>query len=191
MKCLLSYGISCGSAPRPRRSSCWRVQMRASAPSGRLANPTRMPWARKERRPPTAPRRSGRHGPPLRHARRQRAACGRWPRWLWCGQRVAMQDSSNNTFYLLGDHLGSQAITANSSGTQVAEVRYKAWGENRHSNGTTPTSYHFTGQREESGLGAGVYFYGPRWYDPALGRFAQADTIVPEPGNPQSLHRYT
>jgi hypothetical protein len=43
------------------------------------------------------------------------------------------------------------------------------WGENRYTDGTTPTTYHFTGQREESGLGAGVYFYGARWYDAALG----------------------
>ena len=30
-----------------------------------------------------------------------------------------------------------------------------------------------------------------RQYDPALGRFLQADTIVPDPGNPQSLNRYS
>ena len=29
------------------------------------------------------------------------------------------------------------------------------------------------------------------YYDPALGRFTQADTIVPEPGNPQALNRYS
>ena len=30
-----------------------------------------------------------------------------------------------------------------------------------------------------------------RFYDPLLGRFLSADTIVPEPGNPQSLNRYS
>lgn len=34
-------------------------------------------------------------------------------------------------------------------------------------------------------------FYGARYYDPGLGRFLQADTIVPQPGNPQSLNRYS
>ena len=47
----------------------------------------------------------------------------------------------------------------------------------------------FTGQRleqrlgtPEGGLDRGLYFYGLRWYDSSLGRFIQADTIVPQPG---------
>ena len=52
--------------------------------------------------------------------------------------------------------------------------------------GATPTTYRFTGQRLESNLG--LYFYGARWYDPAAGRFIQADTIVPE--GVQGLDRY-
>jgi hypothetical protein len=35
-----------------------------------------------------------------------------------------------------------------------------------------------------------LYDYRARYYDPALGRFVQADTVVPEPGNPQALNRY-
>jgi hypothetical protein len=31
---------------------------------------------------------------------------------------------------------------------------------------------------------------GARWYDPALGRFISADTIVPDPANPQTLNRF-
>ena len=36
-----------------------------------------------------------------------------------------------------------------------------------------------------------MLFYNARWYDPVIGRFLAADTIVPEPGNPQSLNRYS
>jgi RHS repeat-associated protein len=54
---------------------------------------------------------------------------------------------------------------------------------------TLPTDYTFTGQRDEAGLG--LMDYHARFYDPYLGRFVQADTIVPEPGNPQDLNRYS
>ncbi|MEK7328426.1 MAG: RHS repeat-associated core domain-containing protein, partial [Chloroflexota bacterium] len=103
-------------------------------------------------------------------------------------QRVAMLENST-VYYLLGDHLGSTALTVNSVGAKYGELRYKAFGETRYTFGTTPTTFAFTGQRQESGLG--LYFYNARWYDPALGRFIQADTIVPNPVSPQSLNRYS
>jgi RHS repeat-associated protein len=52
-----------------------------------------------------------------------------------------------------------------------------------------PTSYKFTGQRLDDSTG--LYYYGARYYDAVIGRFVQADTIVPNPGNPQSLNRYS
>jgi RHS repeat-associated protein len=61
--------------------------------------------------------------------------------------------------WLLNDHLGGTAA--------VGEVRYRAFGVTRFTSGTTPTSYRFTGQREEAALG--LYDYNVRWYDPALG----------------------
>jgi RHS repeat-associated protein len=105
------------------------------------------------------------------------------------GQRVAMRVGSSTVYYLVTDHLGSTAITANNSGTRTAELRYKAWGETRYTYGTTPTAYKFTGQRLDDSTG--LYYYGARYYDAALGRFVQADTVVPEPGNPQALNRYS
>jgi RHS repeat-associated protein len=105
--------------------------------------------------------------------------------------RVAMKENSN-VFFLLADHLGGTAVTANSSGGWYGEVRYYAYGGTRYNQGTTPTTYRYTGQRQESGLGGldGLYFYGARWYDPYLNRWIQPDSIVPQPGNPQSLNRF-
>jgi hypothetical protein len=69
------------------------------------------------------------------------------------GLRIAMRTGSSTLNFLLGDHLGSTSITADSAGLKVAEIRYKAWGESRYATGTTPTTFRFTGQRRESGLG--------------------------------------
>jgi len=85
------------------------------------------------------------------------------------------------------DHLGSTAYTVNGT-TKTGETRYYPWGKDRFASGQTLTSYKFTGQREEAGLG--LYYYGARWYDPALGRFIQPDTIVPNPGDAQAFDRY-
>jgi len=55
--------------------------------------------------------------------------------------------------------------------------------------GTLPTGRRFTRQPWEQWMG--LYDSSARWYHPVLGRSVRADTTVPEPGNPQSLYRYT
>lgn len=55
------------------------------------------------------------------------------------------------------------------------------------SSGLSPTQYQYTGQYSHT-ADFGLMFYNARWYDPALGRFAQADSIVP-PGV-QGVDRY-
>ena len=123
-------------------------------------------------------------------------------------QRVAMRKyvvpQAMQVEYFLGDHLGSTSITTDSAGTKISDIRYKPWGEIRSAPvsppaGTSPAyklaSYTFTGQfsyMDDPNTGPiegfGLMFYQARWYDPALGRFAQADTIVP--GGVQGLDRY-
>jgi RHS repeat-associated protein len=49
----------------------------------------------------------------------------------------------------------------------------------RYNWGSTPTDYTYTGQYSNVPE-FGLMFYNARWYDPGLGRFAQADTIIPE-----------
>ncbi len=102
------------------------------------------------------------------------------------GQRIALRDGGT-LYWLLTDHLGGTAYTVSGT-TRTGELRYRPFGVTRFASGTTPTSYRFTGQREEAALG--LYFYNARWYDPALGHFLSPDTLVPEPGNALDYHRY-
>ena len=92
------------------------------------------------------------------------------------GQRVAMRTGNPGTVYFLfGDHLGSTAKTYNATTGATTELRYHPWGGTRYTSGATPTSFQFTGQRNDA---TGLYFYNARYYDPSLGRFLQADSLV-------------
>ncbi|MBK7201760.1 RHS repeat-associated core domain-containing protein [Candidatus Amarolinea dominans] len=111
-------------------------------------------------------------------------------KYYYAGNVRVAESSGGTLYYLLGDHLGSQALTL-TSGNRLntnTELRYYPWGGGRHVVGTTPTSFNFTGQRKDGG--SGLLFYNTRWYDPTVGRFIQADTIVSNPGDPQNLNRY-
>jgi RHS repeat-associated protein len=55
------------------------------------------------------------------------------------------------------------------------------------SQGVLGTDKLFTGQRLDD---SGLYYYVGRYYDPTIARFISADTIVPNPSNPQTWNRY-
>jgi RHS repeat-associated protein len=111
---------------------------------------------------------------------------------------------SMNVEYVLSDHLGSATVMTNSNGSKVSEMRYNPWGEVRYhwvdeDLSTTPAytlpKHTFTGQYSymddpsTQGVdGFGLMFYNARFYDPQVGRFSQADSVVP--GGVQGLDRY-
>jgi RHS repeat-associated protein len=116
-----------------------------------------------------------------------------------------MRNAAATLSWLVGDHpstnsgqaLGSTSKTANASGTLTATTLYKPlhcfqgrlWGEVRYQSGTIPTNYTYTGQYSHT-ADFGLMYYNARWYDPALGRMAQADTLVPGAGNPMAWDKY-
>ncbi len=124
------------------------------------------------------------------------------------GQLVTLERSPEygNAYgrrFVFRDHLGSTSIIVNGQGVGLWEDRYLPFGDIRYHGdtvtNTVQTRQRYTGQWLEEGLAAssengldrGLYLYEARWYDASLGRFIQPDTIVPEPGNPQALNRYS
>jgi RHS repeat-associated protein len=103
-------------------------------------------------------------------------------------QRIAMRKDGTLNF-ILGDHLGSTSLITNSSGNVISDVKYKTWGEVRYENGNNPIEYTYTGQYSYAD-DFGLMYYGARWYDNSLGRFAQADTLVPTIQGIQGYDRY-
>ncbi|NPV85710.1 MAG: RHS repeat-associated core domain-containing protein, partial [Anaerolineae bacterium] len=99
-----------------------------------------------------------------------------------------IQDETDTLHWVLDDHLGSTSVTASEDGAWNSEIKYTAYGEVRWKSGLTPTSYRYTAQLEQPE--AGLYFYVARFYDPALRRFIQADTLVPEGQGVQAWDRY-
>ena len=97
-------------------------------------------------------------------------------------QTVAMRRMAGATAtmtYLHGDHLGSMGISTANNGTLASVQEFDPWGKVIATAGTVATQRNYTGQYLD---GTGFLFYNARYYDPNLGRFLSADTIVP--GNP-------
>jgi len=89
--------------------------------------------------------------------------------------------------YYHGDHLGSSSIVTDQNGLQVQHLEYAPYGTVACNEGSDVTTYKFTGKELDS---TGLYFYSARYYDPEIGRFVSADTIIQAPYDPQSLNRY-
>jgi RHS repeat-associated protein len=103
--------------------------------------------------------------------------------------RIAERSGSSTLYWLVGDHLGSTTVVADSAGNQAAVQLYMPWGQQRYSSGSLPTSFGFTGQRQEPDLG--LYFYAARWYDPCIMQFNQPDTVIPDTYNALDWNRYS
>lgn len=100
---------------------------------------------------------------------------------------VARENPDNSRTFYHQDHLGSTGALTDASGQLVEETRYYPFGAVR--TGGTLSRFLYTGQ--ESDAETGLYYYGARFYDPALARFVQPDSLLPDPYTPQLLNRYS
>ncbi|XOV77650.1 MAG: RHS repeat-associated core domain-containing protein [Aestuariibacter sp.] len=101
--------------------------------------------------------------------------------------RVEKQDS---LVYLHSDHLGSTNAMSDKNGELSGEEeRFYPFGEYRTGGQSSIVDTGFTGHKENRDIG--LTYMNARYFVAGLGRFASADTIVPDPGNSQQFNRYS
>ena len=112
--------------------------------------------------------------------------------------RVKTVGQTGAFYYFYTDRQGSVHALRQADGTWVNGnyARYDAYGGYR----TTPAATvnpgisdrGYTGHRmNNTGNDLGLIYMNARYYMPEVGRFISADTIVPEPANPQTYNRYS
>ena len=109
-------------------------------------------------------------------------------KYIFAGSTRIASQSSSKTYFYHTDHLGSSSVITDELGNKAQETYYYPFGETWYNSGNA-THYKFTGQEEDPETG--LYYYGARYYDPVIGRFISADSIVPDFSNPQTLNRYS
>lgn len=92
--------------------------------------------------------------------------------------RVAMVKDHTEKIYFHKEHIGSSTVMTDASGTEKEKTRYMPFGGQRGFTGITTTEYKFTDQELDGETG--LYNYDARLYDPILGRFVSADSLVPK-----------
>ncbi len=121
----------------------------------------------------------------------------------FAGQPVAVQVSGdpdpadNGLFHIYADHLGSSGSLSDSSGAYIpnSHAKYTPFGDWRTEPTATAGDRYYTNHKHNNlGGGAddlGLIYMNARYYLPGVGRFASADSIVPNATNPQAYNRYS
>ncbi len=97
--------------------------------------------------------------------------------------------TGSNIYYYHTDHLGSSSVMTDTNGNKVEDLYYYPYGKVYTDTGSIKVKHKFTGQ--ELDTESGLYYYGARYYEPEIGRFISADSIVQDYTDPQTLNRYS
>ncbi len=96
----------------------------------------------------------------------------------------------SNPLVHLVSHSGASSTTISpSAGTVLSGSTVTfSWSYTGGGSSGTDVAYKYTGKERDDSTD--LYFYEARYYDATLGRFISADTIVPDPFDPQAFNRY-
>ena len=112
---------------------------------------------------------------------------------IFLGSAQVASITNGKIVFYHNDHLGGTNVISDAAGVVKELIEYDPFGSfskhEKYGSSEEVARFYFTGKKmdDESGL----YYYGARYYDPSLGRFITPDTLVQNPGNPQTLNRYS
>lgn len=109
------------------------------------------------------------------------------------GRRVATQDvggsSNGNIVSLHHDALGSPVAATNKNGALLWQESYTPFGKRlRNEPAAQENQYAYTGKFHEDSFDQS--YYGARWYEAGIGRFAGIDPVGVDAGNLHTFNRY-
>jgi len=94
------------------------------------------------------------------------------------------------TVYYHRNYINSSSVLTDGAGVEITRIVYVPFGEvsQANSDGADVATGKFTGKELDEELG--IYNYGARYYDPAIGKFISADSIVSSATDAQAYNRY-
>jgi RHS repeat-associated protein len=118
-----------------------------------------------------------------------------WTDYIFAGsERIALATgtTSTSTQYYHADHLGSERMMTNASGTVISNCLFAPFGQQVSCSPDNPANhYKFTGKERDSE--SGLDNFGARYMASTMGRFMSADPFTVTPGrivDPQQLNLY-
>ncbi|MFA5074108.1 MAG: RHS repeat-associated core domain-containing protein, partial [Nitrospirota bacterium] len=100
--------------------------------------------------------------------------------YITVGGATIKKKSDGSLYFILKDHLGGTSTILDSGGNIKAKQFYQPYGADDSTdallNPDDIEDHKFTGQEEDTETG--LYNYNARMYDPALGRFISADSVI-------------
>jgi RHS repeat-associated protein len=105
------------------------------------------------------------------------------------GVRIAAALPNCQARYYLTDQVDSVKVVTNDAGLVVTSHEYLPFGEDWITEGDTKNAPKYNSQ--ELDKESGYYFYNARHYDPEIGRFVTADTVIDGELSTQGWNRYS
>jgi RHS repeat-associated protein len=105
----------------------------------------------------------------------------------YAGDKLVAERKNDSTMsFYHPDHLGSTSLITNSTGGLVENTIYEPFGSVFL--GGSKSRFDYTGKETDD---TGLQYFGARFYNPAIGKWTQADTLISNYYDPQGLNRYS